>query len=304
MNKDKLNQAIFIFSWDFELAWGFHDKTRLPSRLHKYDSRRYIGKIIDILDNYNVQSTWATVGHLFLDECHAGAHRPHPSLPVPSQSWYNEDPCSNVKSDPLWYAPDLIERIRSCNVRQEIGSHTFSHIETTVPNEILRAELRACHEVSKNISIQSFISPRHGEVPTSLLSDLGYKNYREPSTKPGIGQAMSFYSGIGGPRIGTPSHEHSGIWRHPVSTFFFYNPLHKVQTKLPSIKRRWFESGLQRAIEMNEVFHVWAHPHNFIGNASAINQFHWLISRVAELREQELIIPMTMSEARGTVESS
>ena len=41
--------------------------------------------------------------------------------------WFKADPCTNLQTDPNWYAPDLIKLIRDSKVKHEIGSHTFSH---------------------------------------------------------------------------------------------------------------------------------------------------------------------------------
>ncbi len=296
MSDRKLETGVFVFSWDFELAWGFHDLDSLPARFHAFDSRSYIGEIVDILERNDVSSTWGTVGHLLLEECRQNGDYPHSNLLVPRKDWYNSDPCTNVREDPLWYASDLINRLRSCKSNQEIGSHTFSHVTTRVDDEVLTCELEQCQKLAQDGEMRTFISPRHGDVPVSLLADTGYSSYRAPSKTPAISRVAKFYTGIGGPKTAVPTRESNGVWRHPVSTYFFYNPIHRLQQKLPQIKRRWFESGIKRAISNNEVFHVWAHPHNFIGNDNAIEQFDWLISRISELQKEGLIKSMTMSQ--------
>jgi len=295
MSELPLDTGVFVFSWDFELAWGFHDNPQIPTRLRDYDTRRYIGKLIDILQRNDVPSTWATVGHLLLERCERTDDGPHPELSTPTSNWYDSDPCTTVREDPLWYAPDLIDRLRSCEANQEIGSHTFSHITTDVEETILSAELAKCRELAAADEMGTFVSPRHGTVPVEILADSGYHSYRVPSSTPSWRRAVSFYTGVGGPNTGIPTKQQGGIWHHPVSTYFFYNPLNSVQRRLPWLKRRWFETGLQRAAARGEVFHVWAHPHNFVGDDHAINQFCWLIERVAELRDAGRIQPMTIA---------
>jgi len=289
-------------SVEIELAWGFHDNESLPQRLRTFDSRAYVGELIDILDTHGIPSTWATVGHLLLDGCERSDGRAHADLPAPTDNWYDSDPCSTLDSAPLWYAPDLVERLRQCAGPQEIGSHTFSHVTTAVSEDVLRAELRACRDLASEGEMESFVSPRHGAVPGALLADAGYVSYRAPDTEPPLRQAASFYTGIGHPETGLPVREGSGIWRHQTSTYFFYSPLNEVQRRVPVVKRRRFESGLQRAIERNEVFHVWAHPHNFIGDDRALDQFRWLVSRVAELRGDGRLDALTMRDLVARLE--
>lgn len=301
MSNERLDQGVFVFSWDFELAWGFHDNQSLPNRFDKYDSRAYIKELINILEQYGVPTTWATVGHLLLDSCDMITGRPHSDLPAPTEDWYDRDPCTSVNDDPLWYAPDLIDRLQNSDTEQEIGSHTFSHVTTSVDESTLSAELTKCQDLSEE-EIYSFVSPRHGAVPTAVLDQTGYACYRTPSSTPPLRRSVYFYSGIGAPETGLPTRESNGVWQHPVSTYFFYNPLNKMQRRLPFIKRRWLESGLKRAVATDEVFHVWAHPHNFIGNDQAMEQFRWLIRRVDALRECGQIEPMTMRQLTARLE--
>lgn len=304
MDDERLDQGIFVFSWDFELAWGFHDHQQLPERFHKYDSRAYIGELIKILEQHAIPSTWATVGHLLLNQCNQTESRPYTEIRAPTDRRYDSDPCTSVQEDLLWYAPDLIARLRSCTVTQEIGSHTFSHVMTNIDEKILMAELAACRNIANETEMRTFVSPRHGKVPVKLLSEYGYTSYREPSTNPSWRQAIRFYTGIDGPKTDIPTREPGGVWRHPVSTYFFYNPVNVVQRRFKRIKRRWFEIGLQRAVANGEVFHVWAHPHNFIGDEDALDQFRWLINRVAELRDVGDIEPMTMRQLTERLEES
>jgi hypothetical protein len=104
------------------------------------------------------------------------------------------------------------------------------------------------------------------------------------------------------PETGLPGCDEFGLWQIPTSTYFFYQPVHQLQRRIPSIKRRWFQAGLKQAARRNEVFHVWAHPHNFVGDEHAIEQFRWLIERVAEMERAGKIKAMTMGQLAATVE--
>lgn len=289
-----LEKGVVIFSWDFELAWGFHDKGELPTRLQENDTRQYINDIIDILESFNVPSTWATVGHLLLEECSRTNGVAHEALPKPADDWYRRDPCSSVDTDPLWYAPDIINRLRNCDSEQEIASHMFSHASTESDPEIVRAELMECQRLAEEGEMVSFVSPRHGAVPEGLLAAAGYSNYRAPNPNPSLGKAINFYTGLSGPDTSLPEKTQHGVWCVPSNAYFFYQPLHHLQRRLPSVKRRWFESGLHQASDRQEVFHIWAHPHNFIGDDHAIKQFRCLVKRIANFRDQGRIDLMTM----------
>ena len=294
---NSLETGVFVFSWDFELAWGFHHLSKIPDQLVTNNSREYINRIINCLERTGIPSTWATVGHLFLEDCTRTKDGIHPEVPHPSENWYQNDPGTDVEDAPLWYAPDVVQRLQNCSSRQELACHTFSHITTTESSHIIRSELKLSQEVPPpGVELSSFVSPRHHNVPSEILADLSFQCYRIPTTPSSLKRVAKFYSGVVPPSTGIPKRDEHGIWRIPTSTYFFYEPLNYIQKKIPDIKKRWFKSGIERAAQNNEVFHVWAHPHNFIGDDHAINQFEWLLEYVEQISKKNLIQPMTMNK--------
>ena len=128
---EKNSKAKIIFSIDTELAWArihhrnLEDYTEL---LGEY--RNAVDWLLESFEEYDIQATWAIVGHLFLDHCNEPTH---PDITRPDYDWvdgdwYQYDPCSNHKDAPFFYAPDIIEKIRENRIDHEIGSHSFAHI--------------------------------------------------------------------------------------------------------------------------------------------------------------------------------
>src|SRR5205823_12054677 len=71
--------------------------------------------------------------------------------------WYMHDQCSDIRKDPLWYAPDLIRQVMECRTPQEIGTHSFSHINFSAPcstPELVRRELEACLDVMQPFGLR------------------------------------------------------------------------------------------------------------------------------------------------------
>jgi hypothetical protein len=138
--KSPFEKGIVVFSADFEMAWAFRfSKTKQNEAVKKgLEERANVPVLIDLFEKYEIPVTWATVGHLFLGECKKDTNGlTHPEMPRPeffdnrnwcynSGDWYQHDPGSDYKTDPAWYASDLIDIVIASRVNHEIGCHTFS----------------------------------------------------------------------------------------------------------------------------------------------------------------------------------
>jgi peptidoglycan/xylan/chitin deacetylase (PgdA/CDA1 family) len=159
--------------------------------------RENIPILLDLLDKYQIPVTWATVGHLFLNECKRDDQRvAHPDMLRPayfencnwifnSGDWYEHDPCTNVTKDPAWYASDLIEQVLSAKTSHEIGCHTFSHLDFTYencPKKVADAELDTCKTLAdkKGIILKSFVFPGGTFGNYESLKRKGFICYRKP----------------------------------------------------------------------------------------------------------------------------
>ena len=132
-------KAVITISADFELAWAWQwskQKDALKTAINKSRAtRKNISNILEVAEKYNIPITWATVGHLFLKSCNS--HKEMSQLKsfendfwkFNNSDWFINDPYSNYKEEPHWYAPDLINQIIKSPVNHEIGCHTFSHID-------------------------------------------------------------------------------------------------------------------------------------------------------------------------------
>ena len=176
-------KAVCLISADFEMAWAFRylkDERRFdPDIAEKMGmlTRENVPIILDYCDQYNIPITWATVGHLVLKSCKKENGKKHPNIPrIPysnskywdyrSGDWFDDDPCRDYKTDPAWYAPDLIDDILARKVKHEIACHSFSHIDCSdenCPAEVFEAEIKECQKLSeeKGITLKSFVHPGH-----------------------------------------------------------------------------------------------------------------------------------------------
>lgn len=178
MNSNPSNtQPIFCLSLDFELLIGYHDLSNTiyeKKKKEMTDVRVRIHELIDVLAKNGIECTWAVVSHLFLESCEG--HDDYPD-----REWLFRDSGTSLDRDPLWYAPDLIERLVSSDVNFEIGCHSFSHaVFDKIGEDQARYELRMSEELAKDrgIKLKSFIFPRNREAHLGVLSAFGIQTYR------------------------------------------------------------------------------------------------------------------------------
>src|SRR5579872_4911377 len=110
-------KATFTVSIDFELMWGTADRPYAEKMrgLCETERREVVDRLLGLLAEYQINATWGIVGHLFL--------RDREKANAPGGAVARKGPES------LYYGSDLVERVKRCPVEQEIGSHTFFHIE-------------------------------------------------------------------------------------------------------------------------------------------------------------------------------
>jgi len=197
--KSSLNKGVVVLSADFEMAWAYrYSKSRSNEAIQiGLQEREQIPLLLNLFEQCNIPVTWATVGHLFLDRCeknvegtaHSEMLRPdyfeNRNWKFSDGDWYQHDPCSDYKSDPAWYAPDLIRKIINSRVKHEIGCHTFSHIDFTdknCPPELAKAEIQKCKELAnpKSLELKSMVFPGGTFGNFEVLKKNGFICYRKP----------------------------------------------------------------------------------------------------------------------------
>jgi len=244
---------------DFELAWAWQyarhaDEDYVAKGLRE---RGQVPMLLKLFDEFNVATTWATVGHLFLESCSCGSDgRPHPGLPRPPHfttalwnytagDWYQNDPCSDVRRDPAWYAPDLIEMILASRAGHELGCHAFSHVGfgRYCPHEVALAELEASAEAMKRFGLtpKSFVFPGddEGNFPALVEADIR------------VVRAFPKPQGW----VSMPLRRKDGLWGLPTSSALDRGVGWSVPQRLTRLKKL-----VHTAEEHRMVSHVWLHP--------------------------------------------
>jgi len=291
--KSLLKRGVVVLSADFEMAWAYrysksksHEAIKLG--LHELE---LVPLLLDLFEQYNIPVTWATVGHLFLERCERNSEGiAHAEMPRPDYfenrnwkftngDWYQHDPCSDHKSDPAWYAPELIDRIIESSVMHEIGCHTFSHIDFTYKNcppELAEAEIQKCKEIAnlKNLELKSMIFPGGTLGNFEVLKKNGFICYRKP---------MSY-------DIDLPVIDYHGLVAIPSSFGLDRDPYGWSKDFHLAILKNY----INRAAQNKLVCHFWFHPSMDKWYLQYIMPS--LLKMVAKYRDSGKIQVMTMGE--------
>lgn len=241
-------------SIDLELAWGNWDNLEQRHIDHvEALERPMVKRLIEIFDRHSLPVTWAFVAAL-LDRDSA---RGRPG------------------SERLWYAPDVIDTIRSARTPHDLGSHGGHHrYFTTMSDEEANDELgfaRSVHDAN-GLGFKSFVFPRNQVARTDLLERYGVRVYRGTDhawhqklreVNPLVGRAANLIDKFLPitPQAIRPEAE-GALINLPGSMLLLgrdgirrFAPPGVMPTKL----RR----GMERAVTSGGVFHLWFHPSNF-----------------------------------------
>lgn len=256
-----LTRGAVSFSVDFELAWAWvYAKGKSVDEAIQIGlrERAQVPLILAKMDEYAIPATWATVGHLFLERCERDAHgRAHPDMvrlphfenaywQFTSGDWYQYDPCTDYKTDPAWYAPDLIRQIIAANVQHEIGAHSFSHggFGPYCTNEIAEAKIEAVLEAMRPYGIvpKTWVFPGNDVGNFEAIAKKGFRNVR------------SFPEKLA--EISLPIRRADGMWDiFESTTIDLEGAGWNLNERLARLKR-----FVDKAASTKLAAHIWFHP--------------------------------------------
>ncbi len=265
-NELKLDSGYFLISFDTELAWGTLDHQGWKKYEKHYEKVPYIvSQLLALLEKYELSATWDIVGRLFLQKQRMADEFEHPGI-----SYIDES---------LLYAPDIVQKLLSCSVKQEIGSHTFSHtVAPEVSKETFRKDLEDWKKAAFAYGIKpiALIFPRNRAGHFDIVKKAGFRCYRglDPTFSshfpPPINRlvrVLESFLVITPPAV-LPARA-AELWNIPGSYFY----LHKdgwarylpIRARVARAKK-----GLLRAKKERAIFHLWTHPFNLAGDVDGL----------------------------------
>ena len=270
-----MKRGAVTISIDLELAWGNWDNL---SRYHveriETVERMISARLLDIFERYEMAVTWAFVAAL-LDEKSAAA--------MPGE----------LK---LWYAPDVIERIRTAQVNHDIGSHGGRHRyfdDMTEQQAIEDLQYAGFIHAKNGMPLRSFVFPRNKVARTQLLVQNGVRVYRGEDRawhryvrdrQVHLGRAANLIDKILPISPETVRPERNGDICNLPGSMLFLGREGVRRLVHPAIMYAKLEKGLTSAMRNRTVFHLWFHPSNFWANTERqFEVFERFVARAANL---------------------
>ncbi|MET0399400.1 MAG: polysaccharide deacetylase family protein [Longimicrobiaceae bacterium] len=257
----RLDYGAFCISIDLELAWGIWDQPD-PVYLERCLRLEHeiVDRLLDLFGRYRVSATWAVVGRLL--ERGGAAAGP---------------------DERLWYAPEIVQRIRDAAPEQEIGSHSFEHIYFgQVPAGAAASDAASARRVhaEHGLEFTSFVYPRNDVAHLDAIRDAGIRVFRGADEGFLVGLRQRSGGPLGRaahllemmlpvtPAVVHPRVHANGLVELPGSMLLIQRRglRRLVATEVVEAKARL---GLRAAAARHGIFHFWFHPSNFYHQTDA-----------------------------------
>ena len=280
-----MEYGALVISLDFELLWGVFDKVNWRNKKEYFvNTRKVIPEVLKLFEQYEIQSTWATVGMLFNENWDEWNHNIPEILPD-----YENDKLSaykygksiqNKETEELCFAPEIIKRITE-SPGQEIGTHTYSHYYCLEPGQNIKSfhtDLQKSKELAENfrMDLKSLVFPRnqYNSSYLEVCKDIGlqtvrtnpevwyWKNTQQDSLQKKIIRTGDAYIGLNNKSYTDIPEIAPGISGQKASRLLRPN---SGRNFLDRARIKRIQSEMSSAAKNNEVYHLWWHPHNFGG---------------------------------------
>lgn len=288
-SESPLDKPVVVISADFELAWAWrYAEGGLANALAKAKlERAQTPRILKLLDDHQVPITWATVG-LLADPKHGLGSSAPPPLPAYKGRFWSfpgGNPFAAVEagvdlSSPDWYAPDLIENILKARTQHEIGSHSFSHHESSArvcPEAFFEWELKASAEALGRFGVKptSFVFPGNLPGHHAVLDRNGYTAVRDFPWNREI-------------EIALPKKLGPRLWGIHQSLCL------EAYGNDPAYCGRKARHLLQKSLPHRRVISLWFHPS--LDEEDFNRSFHPIVKMCANLRDKGKLEILTMKQ--------
>ena len=249
-----MSRGALTISVDLELAWGNWDNlTDVHVRQVEHKERPIIRQIVQLFDDYEVPVTWAFVAALLDPRSAQG--RPG--------------------GEHLWYAPDVIDVIRSARVAHDLGCHGGRHIYLdSVSQELAEQDLAFAKSICQDndIDIRSFVFPRNQIGHPELLEKYGLRVYRgnDKAWHQRIRNQHLLLGRVANlvdiilpliPETVEPEREAGLVNLRGSLLFSGRNGLRRFAA--PRTMAAKLRNGIDAASFTGRIFHLWFHPSNF-----------------------------------------
>jgi len=321
-------------SVEIELGWGLA-RSGGPDPLERHGPERRaetdrLNSLLALCDELTVPISFDVVGHLLLDGCNGTHAGPHPA------GWFDGDPGTDRRRDPLYYAPDLIDAVADARTDHELCTHSFSHARCDrVDDRVVDWELGRVADLHADRGIErpaSFVPPVHAPPPAGVLRENGIRTVRRPveyrppvaDPEPPSGamdrlgwrlrrshpvETLCRSPAVQRPRRRNGLTETYTSWHASLSAPYLRNGRldpHPAYRAIPRslrqrLHRRYLLSGLRQIARSGGSVHYWTHLFNLVPEAqwTPVRSF---LEAVASYRDRGAVevSPMVELDREGT----
>lgn len=310
--------GVVTISLELELGWGVHqhDGVDVLSENRQRETET-LSRLLSLCDSLDIALTFDVVGHLFRERPLPSYDGPHP------EGWFDHVDGVSGDPDPLFYAPDLVAKIRGADVDHEICTHTFSHVECgRVSEDTVRWELERVHDEHQEVGLDlptSFVPPRHSIPSYEILDTYGLETIRVPdpsvaTNRARTRKALEILSGkhpVLEPKIVDGLVESYTTERISLATPLLpsgQQPPHRAFRPLPvSVRQRLHRRSLKQMLSTVEktgsYAHIWSHVWD-IANDSQWPQVREFLQRLAEHERNGDVTLLSMGELNDTIRAT
>jgi hypothetical protein len=279
--------AKFILSFDCEGKWGSADALTHAHRRDLTDEklREAYGSILDLLDEFEIESTFAFTGAFSQSPRHFERLRPELDRLSRLAPDYLGPALADVDATrgDGWHGHALVEAVGAARVLHEIALHGVTHVPwTTMDQSFVEAEMCLFEALEGPVrESRTFIFPRNLIAHSQILRKHDFEGYRlARPERSRLAALMSEFDLSVAPERPKPG---NGIVRIPAG--FFLNWRHGLRRVVPpQVTELRAERLLDRAVREGGVVHYWLHPENVASAPATLNQLRSIVRNVAAVR--------------------
>jgi len=310
MSETEHKVGYFVFSLDTELAWGTLDWDRYRSQRTSRDGvteRKTIHRLLDLMDEFGVNATWAITGHLFYEKCEECDVCPLFDFKGKDSSFEQ----IWKTASPMWYGADIVNILLSRNSRHEIAFHGYTHrLFSTLTSDEANFEIKEWLRLGqrKGIVPQTVIFPQGRIGHLDLFQEAGFICYRGNDVRhpalsiPLFGKLLNRINlalSMLTPQVYEIKVNPQGLVNVPSSQWLFRTDrrIEKSLDRLNLHNLRFFRTvkGIEKAAKERKIIHLFAHPHEF-RTEKDFDKLRYIFCHFAKYAKQGRLRSITMAD--------
>lgn len=281
--------ARFILSLDCEGKWGvadvltpFEHATLSTARL----TEAY-GKILGLLDEYDVAATFAFVGLFGESQRSLAGLAPELDRLAERSPDYLGAALRDIRdgSRDGWHGDWAVDAVQCARPSHELALHGVTHVPWgSIDRQFAKDELALLPRLQPALrQAETFIFPRNDIAHVDLLAEAGIKGYRLARTyRSRAASLANEYNLFAAPEDDVPPN-HALC---PIPAGYFVNWRHGARRLVPQgLSRLRARQMLRRAETSNRVVHYWLHPENVASAPATLDNLRDVVELAARMRD-------------------